>query len=116
MPPCAGKPGELLPFMKFLTTNLETERLTLRRLQEKDSEALYAIFSDKITMEYWGHLPYKKRQQALDSINEQLEHLDAGRSLCLAIENRSEPGLIGTISLWLFADKFARSHKSLCSA
>ena len=96
--------------MKFLNTNLETERLYMRRLREEDSEALFTIFSDKATMKYWGHPPFTKQQQALNRIIEYLEDLDAGKSICMAIEHRSNPGLIGTISLFNFYEDSRRAE------
>ncbi len=96
--------------MKFPDSNLQTERLTMRRLHESDGDALYAIFSDSATMKYWGHLPYTEKQQALDSISDHLEHWDAGRSLCMAIESRLKPGLIGTISLFNFYEDCRRAE------
>ena len=96
--------------MKFVTTNLETERLILRKLRPEDSDALYAIFSDKQTLEYWGHAPYTQKQQAVTSIQEHLAFWDAGKSLCMAIEHKASAGLIGTISLFNFYEDSRRAE------
>jgi len=96
--------------MNFGNTTLETDRLILRKLRPEDSDALYMIFSDKPTMEYWGCLPYTQKQQASESIKEHLAYWDSGKSLCMAIENKDNPGLIGTTSLFNFHEGSRRAE------
>ena len=96
--------------MKFTIANLKSKRLILRKLRPEDNEALYTIFSDIPTMKYWGHVPYTNKQQAIDSIQEYLTWWNAGKSLCMAIENKASPGLIGTISLFNFYEDSRRAE------
>jgi [ribosomal protein S5]-alanine N-acetyltransferase len=39
------------------TPTINTNRLVLRQLEESDTEALHAVFSDKETMRWWGVAP-----------------------------------------------------------
>jgi len=52
--------------MSFLTS----ERLVLKEISENDLEGLFELYSDQETMKYFGRLPVKSKQEALEVINQ----------------------------------------------
>ena len=60
-----GQAEELNNMAQALPTRiLETARTLLRPLRPEDSEAMYEIYSDPETMEYWSSQPVKSIEGA----------------------------------------------------
>ncbi|MCB1055925.1 MAG: GNAT family N-acetyltransferase, partial [Acidobacteria bacterium] len=86
--------------MSFTDLRLETERLLLRPVVERDASALYAIFSDPAVMRYWSSPPWTRIEQAHEMIAEDRAAMREGRSVRFGIERRSDGELLGTCSLF----------------
>jgi [ribosomal protein S5]-alanine N-acetyltransferase len=74
---------------------LETERLVLREITSKDSDALFEIFSDNEVMQYWSCKPFSSIDQACDLIRRISEAFSSGESIDWAITHRDNDRLIG---------------------
>ena len=87
------------PFQSVL---IPTKRLTLRFLSEADLPAVYEIFSHPEVMRYWSYLPWTDPSQAQQWLRSVQEGYDSGTALQLGIEQRADPALVGTCTLFQF--------------
>jgi RimJ/RimL family protein N-acetyltransferase len=87
---------------------LETSRLVLRWIDERDTEALFALFSSTEVTRYWSVGAWTDMDQARQAIQRDLAAYADGTSLRLAIHLAGQPGLIGTIGLHRFVDQSRR--------
>jgi ribosomal-protein-alanine N-acetyltransferase len=74
---------------------LESERLVLREITAADADALFAIFSDEETMQYWSCRPYTSVVQARKLIENLAETVRQETGIHWAITLRGENRLIG---------------------
>lgn len=80
---------------------LQTERLTLRQLSEKDAAEILALRSDKEINKYLERKPSKTLEDALDFVNLILEN----KTFYWAITKTGSEELIGTICLFDFENE-----------
>jgi RimJ/RimL family protein N-acetyltransferase len=81
---------------------LDTSNLFLRPLEMGDDEAMFAMLSDKVSMEYWSSTPITGIEQAREVLREDLESDALGKSLCWAIMHRDRDIMIGKCILFQF--------------
>ena len=74
---------------------LETERLVLREIVPADVEAIFRIFSDEETMQYWSCRPFKSVDQARSLIEKITRQVQDGTGIHWAITLRGSGQLIG---------------------
>lgn len=86
-------------FAAFLLTG---ERIRLRRFEDRDAPALFALYADTDVMRYWNHAPWRSLDQAVDAIAEARADYSSGASLHCAIELRATGALIGCCALYAF--------------
>jgi RimJ/RimL family protein N-acetyltransferase len=79
---------------------ITTDRLTLRRLNEEDVDALFNIFSDPAVMRYWGTPPLSDRNAALSLMKEIHDLFDKQIMLKWGLALRETNILIGTTTLF----------------
>lgn len=79
---------------------LRTRRLVLRRLEERDEEALFAIFSNPEVMRYWNRLPYTDRAEARDLVARAREGAADGSFYQWGITRAEDDIVIGTGTLF----------------
>src|SRR6185437_9762260 len=96
------------PFTHFPT--LTTERLRLRRVEPRDIEALYAIYSDAETMRYFGHEPYQSREEVVETLRLREEDYTARRAIRWGIALKDSDVLIGNCSFHHFDEGRFRSE------
>ncbi|WP_329805084.1 GNAT family N-acetyltransferase [Flavobacterium facile] len=75
----------------------ETERLLIRHLEERDSEAMFEIYSDKEAMKYRANQPFENISEAIEMIQQSKNDYKLGLKFRLAIEKKDSNELIGTI-------------------
>ncbi len=92
----------------FTPITLNTERLILRWLDERDTAAQYAIYSDPVAMRYWSTSAWTEMAQAEACIAQSIEGYKSGNALRLAIELRETGEMIGNFSLYSFSDSNRR--------
>lgn len=83
---------------------LTTERLTLRFLDERDTAAQYAIYSDPVATRYWSSGAWTEMAQAEAAMEKTLEGYRDGSALRLAIELRETGEMIGNFTLYNFSE------------
>lgn len=76
------------------------QRVRLRRLEERDAAALFALYSDGHVMRYWSHAPWTSINQARQAIDEARADYLTGASLHCAIEHPVTGELIGSCALY----------------
>ena len=86
---------------------LETPRLRLRALVERDVPALFEIFSDQETMRYWSHPAMTVLAEA-EALQREIErHAVAGDLFQWGIARRADDAVIGTCTLY----RIDREHR-----
>ena len=78
-------------------TNLETERLLLRRLDNADVKDVYALRSNASTMKYIPRPLLKNEEEALEHITMINAKIDTNEGINWAITFKGNPKLIGII-------------------
>ena len=105
-PPAApGPAAESAPAAEprtFSSLRLASQRLRLRPLQAADAPAVFAMYTDPVTMRYWSTPPWTEARQADDLIARNLEAMAAGDYLCLGLELAGNGRLIGLCTLFAF--------------
>lgn len=96
------------PFTHFPT--LTTERLRLRRVEPRDIEALFAIYSDAETMRYFGHEPYQSREEVEETLRLREEDYTARRAIRWGIALKQSDILIGNCSFHHFDEGHFRAE------
>lgn len=91
-------------FGSFVSTG---ERVRLRRFEERDAAALFALYADAQVMRYWNHAPWTSMTQATAAIAEARADYASGASLHCAIEHRATGVLIGSCALYAFQREHA---------
>ena len=79
---------------------LDGERISLRRLCDRDVDALFTIFSDPRVMRYWSTPPLRNRQAAVDLLKEIHELFDKRVMLKWGVALRNNDVVIGTTTLF----------------
>lgn len=85
-------------------------RVTLRRLDNRDAEALFALYSDADVMRYWNHAPWTSVSEARLAIAEACADYVTGASLHCAIEHKATGQLVGSCAL------YARARQNRCAS
>jgi RimJ/RimL family protein N-acetyltransferase len=87
---------------------LETERLTLRPLQESDIPALFRIFSNPEVMRYWSTPPWPSDDEARKLVERDQKAMLAGDFLRLGMVLKANNELIGKCTLFSFVEQSKR--------
>ena len=95
------------PFTHFPT--LTTARLQLRRMEPRDTEALYAIYADEETMRYYGE-PYQSREELDLALTLRQEDYAARRAICWGIALKDSDILIGSCGFHHFDEGHFRAE------
>ena len=85
----------------FTPVQLQTERLTLRFIDDNDAQALFRLFSDPEALRYWSSTAWLHPAQASDNIEQTLKAYREGTALRLAMV-LPDGELIGTVTLYDF--------------
>ena len=90
--------------MRYVTfRELETERLTLRKLREEDVYEYYErLFGDGDVTRYMNSEPHQDISESLESLLRRIEQYEEDNCYCWAIAEKEEDSLIGMIKLLRF--------------
>lgn len=83
---------------------LESERLVLRPLEEKDAENVFEIFSDTEVMRYYDLLPFKSMEEAHRQTRFFMQALADRTMIRWGIVLKENEKLVGTCGLFAFSD------------
>jgi RimJ/RimL family protein N-acetyltransferase len=89
-------------------TVLTTDRLSLRWVDERDTAAQFAIFSDPNVARYWSGSAWTETAQAEKSIAAALEDYAAGTALRFGVVLAETGEMIGNVNLHHFSDQSRR--------
>lgn len=95
---------------QFVALPLRTPRLLLRPLDQGDAAALFGIFSDPEVMRYWASPPWTRLDQARERIVQDSNDLAEGSALRLALAPAGGGDIVGTVSLFNFAQPSGRAE------
>lgn len=95
--------GEKLP-------TIEAQRVTLRHLEESDTDSLFEIFSDPEALRYWSSPPFKERVEAEKLLAEIHDNFRQKELFQWGIARRSDDQIIGTSTLFRFDDQSRRAE------
>lgn len=90
--------------------NLETERLLLREITEKDIDCIFACFSNEDVTRYYGQEQLQSREQAKGFITFFSKNYEEKRGIRWGIEVKGTDGIIGTIGLNAWSPKHRRAE------
>jgi ribosomal-protein-alanine N-acetyltransferase len=90
--------------------SLTTPRLGLRPLELTDTEALFAVFSDREAMRYWETGPHETPAVTQAMIRTALDARSKGQGLEWAITRRGDDRAIGKIGHWRWQRRHSRSE------
>jgi ribosomal-protein-alanine N-acetyltransferase len=79
---------------------LQSIRLKLRSLEDKDLTALYALRSNEKVNRYLDRPPARSVEDAQAFISKIRDGIAGNQSFYWAITLKDQPGLIGTICIW----------------
>jgi ribosomal-protein-alanine N-acetyltransferase len=88
--------------------SLTTPRLLLRSIRLEDAEALFATFSDKEVMEFYGHEPHHSLDDTREWIKQTLARYARQEAIRWGITLKGEDRVIGTCSFHHFGADFRR--------
>jgi ribosomal-protein-alanine N-acetyltransferase len=93
---------------------LETPRLVLRQIEPRDATALFATFSDRETMEFYGEPPHRSIEATRDLISRQRAWYARREGIRWGITLRDEgqdrDAVIGSCGLFNFDEGFHRAE------
>jgi ribosomal-protein-alanine N-acetyltransferase len=89
-------------------TVLNTKRLQLRWMDERDTAAHFAVFSDPEVTRYWSGAPWTEMAQAAKGIADTIANYADGSGLRFGIVLRETDELIGNASLHHFFEQNRR--------
>jgi [ribosomal protein S5]-alanine N-acetyltransferase len=86
---------------------IETERLRLRPVLETDAKEIFATFSDREALQYYGMEPLKTEDEALELIYAFEKGFTSGSAIRWGIIRKEEDNLIGTCGFhnWSKSDR-----------
>jgi RimJ/RimL family protein N-acetyltransferase len=92
---------ETRPLLSRVTSlPLELARVRLRRIEQSDVDALFAIYSNAEVSRYLSYPPWTERKQAEAWVERIFAGREQGSSLQLAVERKEGGEMIGTCTLF----------------
>eukprot|EP01030_Chromulinospumella_sphaerica_P010250 gene10250-10055_t len=91
----------------FQPVQLHTARLTLRFLDQNDTAAMYALFSDAAAVRYWSCPAWQDMSAARDYIAQTLKNYADGTALRWALVNGAQ-AVVGVVTLYHFDQQNSR--------
>lgn len=89
---------------------LETERLRLREIREEDAPAIYACFSSREVMRYYGQEPLTTLEQAMEFAQFFAGSYRDQRGIRWGIEIKGSQDMIGTIGFNAWSQRHQRAE------
>ncbi len=89
---------------------LETDRLNLRQIHERDRESIYTLFSNENVLRYYGQSPFENEEQANDLINHFNNIYTNRKGIRWGIELKASEDLMGTVGFHLWSPNHRRAE------
>ena len=81
------------------TPTIETDRLELRKIEDKDTKCLFSIFSNSEAMRYWDTKPHESISVTKEALSNMENIMVGGRGLSWGIILKDTSQLIGYFGL-----------------
>jgi [ribosomal protein S5]-alanine N-acetyltransferase len=94
----------------FQPAVLETARLRLRFVEERDIDAFFAIYSDPQVARYLSKPAQTEREQAVKMVGNVLAGYADGSSVTFAMERRDDRAVTGIVMLFRFNEESRRAE------
>lgn len=91
----------------MLKTKIDTERLILKVMTDKDADGLFHIFSDPKVMKYWNTEAWDSIEQARQFISSSADCMESDAALTLGVYLKETGRLLGKVMLFNY-DKVSR--------
>ncbi|AKT50585.1 GNAT family N-acetyltransferase [Arsenicicoccus sp. oral taxon 190] len=85
--------------MALETPTLHTDRLVLRPLAESDTDALWALHTDRHVLRYWDEPPWMERSRALQLVTRSRQRAADGSGVRVAVAWRDADECVGWVAL-----------------
>jgi ribosomal-protein-alanine N-acetyltransferase len=102
-------PAEALAALSVVP-RLDSIRLTLRAPEERDTDRLYALFSDPAVMRYWSRAPMTDRDEAAALLAHWGNGFAAREALTWIIATPDDDAAVGTCTLFHFEPRHRRAE------
>lgn len=79
---------------------IETERLVLRKIEDKDAEIFFRLYSDIKVMRYFGREMFTNFEQAVDKVNLEKSAFDNKEAVRWAVTLKPSDQMIGSGGFW----------------
>lgn len=89
---------------------LETKRLILRRIEDKDASAFFRLYSDYEVMKYFGREIYSNFQQAVEKVNLEKSAFDNKEAIRWAVTFKPDDEMIGSGGFWKISKEHFRAE------
>lgn len=89
---------------------LETERLILRRIESKDAEVFYKLYSDYEVMKYFGKEMFTSFKQAEEKVNIEVTAFNNKVAIRWAITLKPDDVMIGSGGFWKISKEHYRAE------
>ncbi|HEX8682984.1 MAG TPA: GNAT family protein [Ardenticatenaceae bacterium] len=89
---------------------LETPNLILRQTRSSDAEAMFRIFSDEETVQYYGMMPHESLEDTVEFVRAQRRAFERRQSIRWGITCRGDDTLIGSCGFHNFDNGFHRAE------
>ncbi|HEY2628652.1 MAG TPA: GNAT family N-acetyltransferase [Usitatibacter sp.] len=94
----------------FEPTVLETARVKLRFVEERDVDAVYAVYSDPVVARYLSRPAQTDRAEAVKMVGNILAGYGDGSSVAFAMERREDGVVMGIVMLFRMHEESRRAE------
>lgn len=74
----------------------ESQRILIRQLESKDSQALFEMYSDKVAMKYRGSKPFESFEEVAQLLETVARNIENGTEFRYAVVEKETQQLVGT--------------------
>jgi RimJ/RimL family protein N-acetyltransferase len=90
--------------------SIDAKSIRLRALKAEDARDMHAIYSDKITMEYWGNAPSINTEESQRLVQRDMKAVQEGHAMFWVIELKETGKVIGKCTLWQYSESNQRAE------
>lgn len=94
--------------MALIAPTLNTPRLRLRPVEDRDGDALLELHGDASVMRYWDSSPWGDRRRADRFIATSQQDTEDGTGVTLAVDRTDDGSFLG----WCSLDEWSRFHRT----
>jgi RimJ/RimL family protein N-acetyltransferase len=93
-----------------VSPTIDANKLKLRAFRLEDADDLHGIYSDQITMQYWGIAATHSIEESRKLVLRDLEALGNGQAMLWALELKATGKVVGKCTLWQYSEANQRAE------